>query len=82
MSWLRRLSNVFRADRVRRDIDREVEFHLAERADEERASGVSDEEARRLARLRFGNPVVQADRAHDADRAGWLERRASPSPSS
>jgi predicted permease len=73
MSWLRRLSNVFRADRVRRDIDREVAFHLAEREDEQRASGVSDEDARRHARLQFGNPTVQAERAHDADMHRWLD---------
>jgi predicted permease len=73
MSWLHRLANVFRTDRVRRDIDREVAFHLAERADDERASGLSDEESRRLARLRFGSPVVQADRAHDANVARWLD---------
>jgi predicted permease len=73
MSWLRRLSNVFRADRVRRDIDREVAFHLAERADDERAGGVSDEEARRLARLRFGSPIAQADRAQDANVTRWLD---------
>ena len=73
MSWLRRFSNVFRPDRVRRDIDREVAFHLAERADEQRASGLSDEGARRDARLRFGNPAVQAERAHDADVHRWLD---------
>jgi putative ABC transport system permease protein len=73
MSWLRRLWNVFRSARVQRDIEREVAFHLAERADDERASGLSDDESRRRARLRFGNPTVQAERTREADIAGWLD---------
>jgi len=41
MSWLHRLSNVFRSKRVQRDIERELAFHLAERADELRARGLN-----------------------------------------
>src|SRR6185369_10032728 len=67
MSWFHRLLNTFRPGRVQRDIDREISFHLAERADQLRSEGVDPEEARRRARLRFGNPVVQRERIRDVD---------------
>ena len=73
MLWLRRLLNAFRAPRIRHDIDREVSFHLAERADQLRAEGATDDEAVRGARLRFGNPVVQAERTRDVDIASWVD---------
>lgn len=73
MSWLRRLSNALRPDRVEREIDREVSFHLAERADELRAAGLTAQEAARRARAQFGNPTLQAERTRDADVARWAE---------
>jgi putative ABC transport system permease protein len=76
MSWLRRLWNTFRPDRVHRDIDRELAFHLAERTDQLRSEGLSEDDARRLARRRFGNVTLQAERTRDADISlgldGWL----------
>ena len=45
MSWLKRLVNTVRSGRVEREIRRELEFHVAERADELRDSGLSAEEA-------------------------------------
>jgi hypothetical protein len=33
MSWLKRLVNTVRSGRVEREIRRELEFHVAERAD-------------------------------------------------
>ena len=65
MNWLRRLFNTFRPSSLRLDIDREISFHLAERVDELRAKGLSDSEAKRRARLQFGNPVPQAERTDD-----------------
>lgn len=73
MSWLRRLLNTLRGDRVRRDIDREVSFHMAERADELRSKGLGEEEAMRQARLQFGSPLLHAERTRDMDIAGWLD---------
>ena len=67
MSWFHRLLNTFRPGRVQRDIDREISFHLAERADQLRSEGVDPEEARRRAWLQFGNPVVQRERIRDVD---------------
>lgn len=67
MGWMQRLANTIRSGRVERDIRREVAFHIAERADELRAEGLSDEEAARHARAAFGNPTLQAERTRDAD---------------
>ena len=73
MSWLRRLINTFGPDRLHRDIDRELSFHIAERADQLLARGLSAEEAARRARIQFGNPIVQRERTRDVDIAGWVD---------
>jgi predicted permease len=73
MSWLRRLSNTLRPAKVQREIDRELSFHLAERVDQLRAEGLSDDEARRRARIQFGNATLQRERTRDADVAGRLD---------
>jgi predicted permease len=73
MSWLARLINVFRAGKVADDIDRELAFHLAERADELTAAGASPEGARREARRRLGNYTVQHENIRERDLLVWLE---------
>ena len=45
MAWYHRLRNVLRPGAVSRDLDREIAAHLAERADDLVASGLSPEEA-------------------------------------
>jgi putative ABC transport system permease protein len=67
MSWFRRLANVFRGARVRRDIERELSFHLSERTDQLRAEGANAAEAGRQARRRLGNLTAQVERTRDAD---------------
>ena len=56
MALHKRLLNVFRRNRVAREIELEMAFHLAERIDDLMAQGMSREEARHEARRRFGNP--------------------------
>ncbi len=73
MSWLHRLINAVRPGQVERDIEREITFHLAERADHLEREGAGAAEARRRARLQFGNPVVQRERTRDVDVAGWVD---------
>jgi putative ABC transport system permease protein len=73
MSWLHRLSNTLRGARHGRDLERELSFHLAERVDDLRAAGASDEEAHRRARWQFGNPTVQREQTRDVDVAQWLD---------
>jgi len=76
MGWYRRFVNVLRSNRVSADIQRELEFHMAERADDLIAAGMSEADARREARRRFGNPGVQKERTRDADLLTWLESLA------
>jgi predicted permease len=73
MSWVRRLFNVFRAGSVSDDIDRELEFHLAERADDLTAAGATPEAARREARRRLGNYTLQHENIRERDLLVWLE---------
>ena len=73
MSWIARLVNVFRAEKVSEDIDRELAFHLAERTDALIADGASPEAARREARRRFGSYTGQRENTRDRDLLVWLE---------
>src|SRR5688500_13490365 len=77
MAWYHRLRNTARSERVSAELDRELEFHLAERVEELMAGGMSEAEARRVARLRFGNPVRQREKARERDVLPWLESLAA-----
>jgi len=56
MAWYQRFWNVMRSGRVQRDLERELAFHVTERADALQESGMSEADVR--ARM-----AVQADRA-------------------
>jgi putative ABC transport system permease protein len=73
MSWLARLRNVFRADEVSKEIEREMAFHVAERTDELIAAGATPKAARREAERRFGSDLGQRDNTRDRDVLVWLE---------
>ncbi|MCG8466852.1 MAG: ABC transporter permease [Gemmatimonadetes bacterium] len=73
MAWLRRLINVFRTDRLARDAERELAFHLEERVDELVASGWTETAARREARRRFGRHDEIRERVHRVEALAWLE---------
>jgi putative ABC transport system permease protein len=77
MAWYHRLLNTARPERLSRDLDRELEFHLAERADELMAGGMGEAEARRQARLRFGGDGVHRERTRERDVLPWLESLAA-----
>jgi putative ABC transport system permease protein len=73
MAWYHRLFNIVRSEGISRDIDREMEFHIAERVDELRARGLSAGDAERVARRQFGNRTTHRESARDADIAEWLQ---------
>ena len=73
MGWYRQFINMLRPDRLSSDIRREMEFHMAERADDLVAGGMTEADARREARRRFGNPTVQRERTRDTDILTWFE---------
>ena len=73
MSWLARLWNSVRRRDLRDDIDEELQFHIDARMRDNVAAGLSREEARRDAVMRFGNPAAIREQTQDANLAVWLE---------
>ncbi len=73
MSWFTRLRNVFRADEVSDEIEREMAFHVAERTDDLVAAGQPPEAARREARRRFGAYMLQKEDTRGRDLLVGLE---------
>src|SRR5262245_47106270 len=69
----RRLLNVFRQRRLDKELRDELETHLATIEEEELARGVAPEEARRRARVRFGNPGIYQQSTRDTNVIGWLD---------
>lgn len=67
MAWLNRIRNTLSRRSLRRDLDRELAFHIQEREDELHASGLTAAEASRLARLQFGSPVNHLEETMEAD---------------
>ena len=72
MSWGTRIVNVFRSAKRNVEIDAELRFHLAERADDLADGGMPREEARRQAARKFGNYASLKERTGDMD----ISRRA------
>jgi predicted permease len=73
MSWFDRIRNHTRSNDLSREIEREMAFHLAERADDLVAHGMSAGAARHEARRRFGNVTAQRERTREVDLLGWLD---------
>ena len=65
MSWFSRLVRVIRSDRLNRDLDDEMRFHLDERIEEYTSAGLSIEDASARARRQFGNPALLRDASRD-----------------
>ena len=65
MSPFRRLWNLTRRNHLDDELREEVDSHLTFIEDEERASGATEGDARRLARERFGSPLVHREQALD-----------------
>ena len=73
MSWLSRLVNVFRSDRVGDELDEELAFHVDATADALIDQGVPPKEAARLARRRVGNAGALRERSRDVKLLPWLD---------
>ncbi|WP_058185361.1 ABC transporter permease [Terracidiphilus gabretensis] len=69
MGLLRRMANLIGRSQVDRELDAEFEAHIALRTEDNIASGMTPQEARRDALVRFGNPVVMKERTAGADMA-------------
>ena len=76
MAIFRRLANLFRRSQVDREIDDELQAHIALRIDDNLAAGMSPAEARRDALLRFGNRTKTKERVTAADASLTVESLA------
>jgi predicted permease len=65
MSLFSRLVNLFRTDRMDRDIDDELRFHLEARINDLMSLGMPRGEAEREARHRLGQPLALRERSRD-----------------
>ena len=73
MSIFRRISNLFSRSDVEQAINAELRSHVEMRMEDNIAAGMSPEEARRDALVRFGNATVMKERATAADTALTLD---------
>ena len=73
MSLIRRISNLFSRAKVDLEIEAELEAHVGMRIEDNISAGMSPEDARRDALLRFGNPTVTKERVTGADAALMLD---------
>ena len=67
MGVMGRFANLFRRARLNREIGAELEAHISLRTDENIARGMTPEEARRDAQMRFGNPTLIRERVNATD---------------
>ena len=67
MPWYSRAFNLLRSNRVSRDIDREMAFHVAECTDHLVSEGMSADAAAREAQRRFGHRSALKEKTRDAD---------------
>ena len=67
MALVRRVVNLFRRSRMDGEIEAELQSHIEMRIEENVAAGMTADEARRDAMVRFGNHVVMKERVTAAD---------------
>jgi len=73
MSWLSRFLNVLRRDRLNRELDDEIQFHLAARAEELARGGMSSQQATEQATRQLGNPLLLRESSRDVKQFPRLE---------
>ena len=69
MALLRRIVNLLRRSKMDREIEAELKSHIEMWIEENVAAGMTSDEARHDALLRFGNHVVMKERTAAADSA-------------
>ncbi|HVX67441.1 MAG TPA: permease prefix domain 1-containing protein [Bryobacteraceae bacterium] len=70
MNWWLRL---FRRRRLEAELSAELRFHFDQQVADNLRAGMTEEEARRAARLEFGGVEQVAEECRDARGTGWLE---------
>lgn len=74
MSWLSRLANLVRRRDLDVEIEEELQFHIESRVRDNLADGMSEDDARRDALLRFGNRVKVREQTREANVLLHVER--------
>ena len=72
-AWWRQLCALTRMGSLERGLDEEIRFHLDRQTEKNRLGGMSDDEARRQALLRFGHIDSVRDRTRDQFRPASLD---------
>ncbi len=73
MSWMNRISNLFRGRNLSLDLEEELQFHVEARTRDNLATGLPLERARRDAALKFGNRTLVQERTRDMNVVAWIE---------
>jgi putative ABC transport system permease protein len=73
MSILRRIANLFRRSKLEQEIEAELHAHIEMRTADNMAAGMSPQEARRQAVLRFGSRAAMKERVIAADAHMFLD---------
>ena len=73
MGWAKRIENLFHRESVEADISEELRSHIELAVEDAMRAGMSETQARREARLRFGNPVILREQTAKADTALGLD---------
>src|ERR1700749_2377724 len=71
--WKRRLQMLLQGGRFQRELDDEMSLHLELREQRQRDRGMTPDEARRTARVQFGNTARIRERSFRAWGWDWLE---------
>ncbi len=73
MSWISRITNAFRPGRLSGEIEKELQFHLEQRAADLVRGGMPPAEARRVARGRMGNTTGLGENSREIRSVAGLE---------
>jgi predicted permease len=73
VSLFTRIANLFRRSTLDREIESELASHIDMRIEDNLAAGMDPKQARRSARVAFGNPSFMHERTTEADTALYLE---------
>src|ERR1051326_1235820 len=75
--WLRglyrRARALLRSEAIHREIEEEMRFHIEMRAEENERAGMSRDEARREAEMRFGRLTRLKEQGYEVRGGRWLE---------
>ena len=72
-AFLRRVLALFRSNRLERDLEDELAFHMTMRQREQDAANTSPDKAQRLVHRRFGSLTFTKERAREAWTFVWLD---------